>query len=123
MIYSFYKFVTNLIYNSISEFNSLYLNRLTTAKKISNKLLEIEYLYEGHTFSIYIPIDNRLLTKMVCYDTYIIGKDGQKRKLNIQPGIQTNLTADLLNCKEIVLDNVLTKDIIIFQGKENVTYL
>jgi hypothetical protein len=85
--------------------------------------MEIEYLYEGTKYKIYVPIDNRLLTKMVCYDTFIIDKDGKKKKLNLQPGVLPNLNADIFQCREILLDNVLTKNVLIYGGKDNLNYI
>jgi hypothetical protein len=123
MIISFYKFVKNFIYSNIIRYYYLLFNNLSTARKINNKLMEIEYLYEGTKYKLYIPIDNRLLTKMVCYDTYLIEKDGRRKKLNLQPGVLTNLNPEMFNCKEILLDNVLTKNVIICSGKDSITYI
>jgi hypothetical protein len=78
------------------------------ATKINPKILKIDYIFQEKNYVIYLPIDNRLSSKMINYETFIIKQDGQKEKLNLQPGLTPHFTSKMLEVKEIITHNLIT---------------
>jgi len=93
------------------------------AYKVNNKVIAVEYIYDNEEYKIYIPIDNRLKGKMLNIDTYLIDKEGNQIKLNLQPGVNPHITPDMLEAKHISTINNITHKLNTFVADEKLSYV
>jgi hypothetical protein len=87
-----------------------YILGVSIAKKI-NQTIHLEYLFEGRKYEIYLPLDNRLKSKMINLELYIDNK-----KINHQLGVPFLVTPDQMGVRQIKIQNFDEEKI--FEGKQ-----
>jgi hypothetical protein len=105
--------------NMISKFYGL-----SIAKKI-NHSLHLKYLYDGKVYEIYLPIENRLRSRMI-NEVIELEKEGEngleKIKLNQQPGIPFLVNAKQIGVNKIIISNYSEGEEKVYQGNDKVSF-
>lgn len=89
---------------------------LSIAEKVNHSIY-LTYIYEGRTYEIYLPLDNRLKSRMI-NDSIEIEFNNEIRKMNQQNGIPFLVTPKQMGVEKIRL--ITLDDVKEFQGDQKV---
>jgi len=84
--------------------------------EVHKRYMKIPYTYHGTKYHIYVPFSRVDRRKMLNTKCMLIGKDGLLTDITQQPGCCYLVSVDMLEGKEIILENFDEKTNKIFTG-------
>lgn len=97
-----------------------YLHVTTSLQK--DRIIEVKYIYKNIPYITYLPIEKRLITKMINSSIYGIKEDLSKVKLNLQPGIQPQFTPQQLGYNRVKIEYHLEGEEVYFEKNDKIVY-
>ena len=86
--------------------------------EVHKRYMKIPYTYHGTKYHIFVPFSRIGRRKMLNTKCMLIGKDGSITDITQQPGCCYLVSADMLEGKEIILENFDEAKNDIFVGNE-----
>ena len=89
---------------------------LSIAQKV-NHSIHLRYIYDGIEYEIYLPLDNRLKSRMTNQSIEVQDHSNLSRKIKQQTGIPFLVTANQIGVEKIVLTKLDDENIFIENQK------
>jgi hypothetical protein len=94
---------------------------LSWAKR-NHHSLHLEYIFEGGVYEIYLPLENRIKSKMLNSSLEIETLEHQKIKIEQQPGIPILITPRQIGAERITVYQIDQGEMKTFYGNEKVVF-
>lgn len=86
--------------------------------EIHKRYMKVPYTYHGTKYHLYVPFSRINARKMLNTKCMLIGKDGSITDITQQPGCCYLVSVNMLEGKEIILENFDEKSNKIFMGDD-----
>lgn len=79
--------------------------QLSTAVLITPQVLKLEYMFLNNPYVLFVPFNGRKILSMSNSTVYLKNGDDSLEKVNLQPGVPFFVSANMLQKKEIIVDD------------------